>query len=63
MFEQCTTSENGRTIFISDYYEIMEQAKSYNLTEAGKKALSARYDVERTNHEAANHHGLRKPRT
>jgi len=63
MFEQCTTNEKGRTVFISDYYEIMEQGKSFNQTEAGKNALRARYDVERTNHEAANHQGLRKPRT
>jgi IS5 family transposase len=63
MFELCTTNEKGRTVFISDYYEIMEQGKSYNQTEAGKSALRSRYDVERTNHEAANHHGLRKPRT
>lgn len=61
--EQCTTSTQGRTIFISDYYEVVEEAKSYNLTEDGKTALQARYDVERTNNEAANHHGLRKPRT
>jgi hypothetical protein len=61
--EQCTTNENGRTIFISDYYELMEQGKSYNQTEGGRSALRARYDVERTNHEVANHHGLRKPRT
>ncbi|WP_113928641.1 transposase [Bacillus sp. P14.5] len=63
MFEKCTTNEKGRTIFISDYHDIMEQGKSYNMTEAGKRALRDRYDVERTNHEAANHHGLRKPRT
>jgi IS5 family transposase len=63
LFEQCTTNKDGRSIFISDYYELMEQAKSFNQTEAGKHALRARYDVERTNHEAANHHGLRKPRT
>jgi hypothetical protein len=63
LFEKCTTNVKGRTVFISDYYEIMEQGKSFNQTEAGKSALRARYDVERTNHEAANHHGLRKPRT
>lgn len=63
LYERCTTNENGRTVFISDYYEIMEKGKSYNQTEAGKSALRARYDVERTNHEAANHHGLRKPKT
>jgi len=63
LFEQCTTNVKGRTVFISDYYEIMEQGKSFNQTEAGKSALRARYDVERTNHEAANHHGLRKPKT
>lgn len=63
LFEQCTTNEKGRTVFISDYYEIMEQAKSYNQTKTGKSALSARYDVERINNEAANHHGLRKPKT
>ncbi len=61
--KQCTTNENGRTVFISDYYEIMEQGKSYNQTEAGKRSFRARYDVERTNHQAANHQGLRKPRT
>ena len=55
--------KKGRTVFISDYYEIMEQGKSYNQTEAGKSAFKARYDVERTNHQAANHQGLRKPRT
>lgn len=63
IFEQCTTNEKGRTIFISDYYEIMEQGKSYNQTEVGKSALRARYEVERTNNEAANHLGLRKPKT
>ncbi|MCD8509212.1 MAG: transposase [Bacillus sp. (in: Bacteria)] len=63
LFEQCTTNKKGRTVFISDYYEIMEQGRSYNLTEAGKDSLRARYDVERTNNEVANHHGLRKPRT
>ena len=63
LFEQCTTNQKGRTIFISDYYEIMDQGRAFNQTEAGKSALRARYDVERTNHEAANHHGLRKPRT
>lgn len=63
MFEQCTTNQNGRTIFISDFYDLMEQGKSYNQTEAGKRALRERYDVERTNHELANHHGLRKPRS
>lgn len=62
-FEQCTTNKKGRTVFISDFYEIMEQGKSYNQTEAGKSALKARYDVERTNNELANHHGLRTPRT
>lgn len=63
LFDQCTTNEKGRTVFISDFYEIMEQGRSYNQTDEGKNALRARYDVERTNHEAANHHGLRKPRT
>jgi IS5 family transposase len=63
IFEQCTTNKKGRTVFISDFYELMEKGESYNQTEAGKSALRARYDVERTNHEAANHHGLRKPRT
>ncbi|MEC1698307.1 transposase, partial [Schinkia azotoformans] len=62
-FEQCITNKKGRTVFISDFYEIMEQGKSYNQTEAGKSALKARYDVERTNNELANHHGLRTPRT
>ena len=32
-------------------------------TEAGQAALNARNKIERTNHELANHHGLRKPRT
>jgi hypothetical protein len=63
LFDQCTTNEKGRTVFISDFYEIMEQGKSYNQTEAGKSAIRSRYDVERTNNELANHHGLRKPRT
>jgi hypothetical protein len=63
LFQQCTTNKKGRTVFISDYYEIMEQGRSYNQTEAGQSALRARYEVERTNHQAANHQGLRKPRT
>lgn len=61
--EQCTTNTQGRTLFISDYYEVVEEAKSYNLTPEGRASLRARYDVERTNNEAANHHGLRNPRT
>ncbi|MGN7479884.1 transposase, partial [Solibacillus silvestris] len=63
LFEQCTTNKKGRTVFISDYYEIMEQGRSYNQSEAGRLALRTRYRVERTNNEAANHQGLRKPRT
>lgn len=63
LLEQCTTNKKGRSIFISDFYEIMEEGRVYNQTKEGKQALRARYDVERTNHELANHHGLRKPRT
>ncbi|WP_456276374.1 transposase [Bacillus sp. AK128] len=34
LFKKCTTNKKGRTVFISDFYEIMEQGKSHNLTKA-----------------------------
>ncbi|CAK4848262.1 unnamed protein product, partial [Aphanomyces euteiches] len=61
--KECTASPMGRTIFINDNYKLIKEAEEFNLTQAGQDALNARYKIERTNNELANHHGLRKPRT
>lgn len=61
--EACTTSKTGRSVFISDYYELMQQAKAYNDTAEGKAAQQTRYRIERTNNELKNHHGLGRART
>lgn len=58
---KCTKNKNGRTFFVSDYYDMLQEAKLYNETEDGKVALAARYKIERTNNELANHHELRRP--
>lgn len=63
LFKECTKSNKGRTIFISNHYKLMQEAETYNGTEAGMAALQSRNKIERTNHELANHHGLRNPRT
>lgn len=60
---ECTTNENGRTIFVSDYYDILQEAKAFNETEEGQAALRARSKIERTNNELANHHEMRRPET
>lgn len=59
----CTTSKSGRSLFISDYYELLQQAKAYNATEAGKAAQGERYKIERSNNELKNHHKLSRART
>lgn len=61
--EACTTSKSGRTIFVSDYYQIYEEAKKVNQTEEAQEALRSRFKIERTNNELANHHDMRRPQT
>jgi hypothetical protein len=61
--EACTTSKSGRSVFMSDYYDLMNEAKAYNETEEGKAAQKERYRIERTNNELKNHHGLNRART
>jgi hypothetical protein len=64
MRPNCTTAEKaGRTVFISDYYELHQQAKAFNETEEGKALQSARPAVERKNNELKNHQGLGRART
>ena len=60
---QCTKSKSGRTVFISDYAELIKEGMEYNASEAGQEALKARYEIERTNNEMKRHHGLERPRT
>lgn len=60
---QCTDHENGRSVFVSDYWALAQDAKKYNATPEGQEALKARYEIERTNNEMKRHHGLGKPRT
>jgi hypothetical protein len=60
---ECTKAVAGRTIFISDFADIMNEARAYNQTDAGKEAMKSRYEIERTNNEMKNHHGLKYPRT
>lgn len=60
---ECTNAITGRTIFVSDFADIMKEAKIYNQTDEGKEAMKSRYEIERTNNEMKNHHGLKHPRT
>jgi len=60
---QCTTGNSGRTVFINDYWQVLQEAEAYNLTPEGKAALLSRYEIERTNNEMKRHHGLERPRT
>lgn len=60
---QCTKGNGGRTVFINDYWRVLQAAEAYNLTPEGKAALLARYEIERTNNEMKRHHGLERPRT
>jgi hypothetical protein len=63
MRTQCTTSKAGRTAFFTDHWELLEEAKQYNKSKAGQAAMKTRYEIERTNNEMKNHHGLVRPRT
>ena len=59
--DTCTTNEKGRSLFISDHYQLTENAKAMNETPKGQAALQARNQVERKNNELANHHAMRRP--
>ncbi|WP_170318317.1 transposase, partial [Paenibacillus thalictri] len=60
---QCTASEQGRKIFISNYYNEFQEAKTFNETEQAKKLFQIRNGIERKNNELKNHHGLGYART
>jgi hypothetical protein len=60
----CTSAEkDGRKVFISDYYELHQQAKAFNETEEGRAIQAARPAIERKNNELKNHQGLGKSKT
>ena len=61
--EQCTTSAEARSLFISDYYPEYQEAKAFNETEEAKRLFRRRYAVERKNNELKNHNGLGHART
>lgn len=60
---QCTDSNEGRKVFVSDYYDDFQAAKAFNQTEEGRGLLRLRYRVERKIHELKNHQGLGEART
>lgn len=60
---QCTKARDGRTVFVSDYWELIQEAKAYNASERGQEALAARPEIERTNNDMKRHEGLGHPRT
>ncbi|MCX7773768.1 MAG: transposase [Clostridia bacterium] len=61
--EQCTTSEHGRRIFISEYYNEFQEAKAFNETAQARQLFKLRNSVERKNNELKNHNGLGDART
>ncbi|MFD0693125.1 transposase [Paenibacillus sp. GCM10027628] len=63
MKEACTPSVKGRSIFISNYYEVYEEAQRFNESDEGQAILRARGQIEPTNNELANHHNMRYPKT
>jgi transposase len=56
--EQCTTNANGRTFFVSDYHDELQEAAELNETEEAKELLKVRKTIEPKNNELKNHHGL-----
>ncbi|WP_189008737.1 transposase [Paenibacillus marchantiophytorum] len=60
---ECTSNQNGRSVFHSDHYEIYELAKAYNASEEGIRNYKLRYHVERKNQELKNDCGLGKVET
>lgn len=61
---ECTSAENaGRKVFISDYYELHQQAKILNASERGQQYQAARYAIEPKNNEMKNHQGLGKSKS
>jgi hypothetical protein len=63
LFATCTKPNNGRTIFISDHYEMQVQVRSYNESNEGQEAFQIRKTIERSNNELKNHLGLGHPKT
>lgn len=61
--ESCTKGVHGRTVFISDYYEEFQVAKSFNETEEAQKLFQIRKGIERKNNEMKNANGLGEART
>lgn len=57
---ECTTSQNGRTVFRSHYADIYEKANKFNDSLEGISLLQERYTVERKNNELKNHCKLNK---
>lgn len=56
--EQCTTNDNGRTYFVSDYHEELQEAARLNETDEAKELLKVRKTIEPKNNEMKNHNGL-----
>jgi hypothetical protein len=56
--EQCTAGENGRKVFISDYFNEFQEAKAFNETELAKGLFRIRNTIEPKNNELKNHNGL-----
>jgi transposase len=63
MRANCTTNRKGRTFFVSDYYDLYQEAHRWNESEEGRAALRVRAKIERTNNELINHHDMRRPHT
>lgn len=61
--KDCTTSKTGRRVFHSNYYDLYEAAKAYNLTTEGQMDFKKRLLVERKNQELKNDCGLGHPLT
>lgn len=55
---ECTTNKAGRTYFVSDYYEELQEAAKFNETDEAKQMMSVRKSIESKNNELKNHNGL-----
>lgn len=60
--EQCTTGKDGRSVFLSDYYEEIKEAEEFNKTEKAQKLMGVRKSSEAKNNEMKNHQGLGQAR-
>ncbi len=60
--DRCTTGHSGRSLHISEHYELLEARRAETQTEAFRQKMRARPGIEATLSELVRQHGLRRHR-